>query len=74
MITGFRIGAVAVERDDLIERLLNTVGYILDLPGQPPGEWECTQDVTSKTETGYQGRMNFVFHPAAGENENGEEE
>jgi hypothetical protein len=64
VITNFRIAAEDVLRDDVVERLLDAAGVIIEHARefQPPGEWELTQDVTEKSEHGYRGRMNFVYH------------
>ena len=61
MITRFRIEGEANSRQDVIDELSLVSSRIIALLSQFEGEWECTHDVTTKTDVGYSGRMVLKF-------------
>lgn len=59
MITRFRVEGKAETRDGVIDLLQHCAGRIMQECGDPTVEWECTDDVITRTEGGYRGRMVF---------------
>jgi len=63
MIVRFRVESEGNQQQDVIDEMLVSVSRIMRLLDQGEyGEWECTQDITVKSETGYKGRMVMKFH------------
>ena len=68
MITRFRIEGEGKSKEELAEKLLDTVGCVIGYVNkdQPHGEWECTQEVSVMMKGGeYAGRMVMKFHPGS---------
>jgi len=65
MVTRFRIEGEGRSKQDLIEYLTEQVSCIIGSLDQPTnGEWECTDDVVTKSGNGYKGRMVLKFNRA----------
>ena len=63
MITRFRIEAEHNTQEDVVSELSLVVSRVIGtLKQDDAGTWECTQDVTVKTDTGYKGRMVMKFN------------
>lgn len=70
MITRFRVEATHSDKEKLMEQLQDAVCEIMKMSSnvttaeesEPHGEWECTDDVISRVNGGYRGRMVFIFH------------
>lgn len=65
MITRFRVEGSGAGKQELADDLSEQASRIINLFGQD-GEWECTDDVISRSrsvEGPYVGRMVFKFHP-----------
>jgi hypothetical protein len=64
MIKNFRIEAEKPTREEAIEQA-TLIGSqfigLLKIMHDQRGEWECTDDVTSRSDTGYTNRMKFVY-------------
>lgn len=64
MINRFRIEGEAKKKDALIDELSLSALRVISALNNKNGEWECTDDVVTKSDGGYKGRMVLKFHRA----------